>query len=130
MAVDNVSGDRVHRMAMTGTVPSPSNDPVQVLRTDFRRHLERFYAQLRLAPPYDSVEKALQQLSVSLSALSHAEQTRIAENPSLRWQRFAEAFAASGLSRKHRGIIAGLARNRAALDLPEEYDHFLRMFGS
>jgi hypothetical protein len=38
------------------------------------------------------------------------------------------AFEASGLVKKHRGIIAGLARNRSALELPAEYDHFLNLF--
>jgi hypothetical protein len=38
------------------------------------------------------------------------------------------AFHTSGLAKKHRGIIAGLARNRSALDLPAEYDHFLNLF--
>ena len=105
-----------------------ANDPIATLREEFRGHLQRFYANLKLAPPYDSVEKALQQLTASLKALPQTEQTRLVADPTLRWQRFAQAFAASGLSKKHRGIIAGLARNRSALDLPEEYDHFLRLF--
>ena len=104
------------------------NDPIATLREEFRGHLQRFYAQLKLAPPYDSVEKALQQLTASLKTLPHAEQARLVADPVLRWQQFAQAFAVSGLSKKHRGIIAGLARNRSALDLPEEYDHFLRLF--
>ena len=108
---------------------SLSDDPLQALRAEFRGHLERFYAQLKLAPPYDSVEKALQQLTASLKAFPQAEQARIAADPVLRWQRFTEAFAASGLSKKHRGIIAGLAGNRAAIDLPAEYEQFLRLFG-
>jgi len=106
------------------------NDPIAVLREEFRGRLERFYAQLKLAPPYDSVEKALQQLTATLKALPQAEQARIAADPGLRWQQFADAFAASGLSKKHRGIIAGLASKRAAIDLPAEYDHFLRLFGA
>jgi hypothetical protein len=104
------------------------NGPIAALREEFRGHLGRFYAQLKLAPPYDSVEKALQQLTVSLKALSEAELARIAADPDLRWRQFARAFEASGLNRKHRGIIAGLARSRPALDLPEEYDHFLGFF--
>jgi len=31
-------------------------------------------------------------------------------------------------ARKHRGIIAGLARNRANLNLPAEYEQFLRLY--
>ena len=34
------------------------------------------------------------------------------------------------VARAGRGIIAGLARNRAALDLPPEYDRFLDLFTS
>lgn len=115
---------------MATHAPAASDDPIQALRAEFRRHLERFYARLKLAPPYDSVEKAVQHLVVSLKALSRPEQERIAGDPTLRWKQFAESVAASGLNKKHRGIIAGLARNRAALDLPEEYDHFLRLFTS
>ena len=48
----------------------------------------------------------------------------------MRWEEFRRAFEASGLAKKHRGIIAGLARNRASLDLPEEYDRFLTLFTS
>jgi hypothetical protein len=104
------------------------NGHITALRAEFRGHLERFYAQLKLAPPYDSVEKALQQLTASLKALSESEQVRIAADPEQRWHQFTEAFAASGLSKKHRGIIAGLARDRTAIDLPAEYDSFLRLF--
>ena len=45
-----------------------------------------------------------------------------------RWQQFRQAFASSGLSKKHRGIIAGLARNRSSLNLPAEYDQFLNLY--
>ena len=39
-----------------------------------------------------------------------------------------QAFETSGLSKKHRGIIASLARNRSRLNLPAEYDEFLSLY--
>lgn len=112
---------------MTPPHPPPSHS-IEWLREEFRRHLEIFYAQLKLAPPYESVEKAIRTLTTTLHTLPKEEQARIASDPALQWEQFRQAFAASGLVKKHRGIIAGLARNRAALDLPLEYDHFLSLF--
>jgi hypothetical protein len=109
--------------------PAPS-DPIQSLREEFRAHLERFYAQLKLAPPYESVEKAIRALTTSVHALPKTDQTRLASDDRLRWEQFRMAFESSGLQKKHRGIIAGLARNRSSLDLPHEYDHFLNLFTS
>lgn len=103
-------------------------DPIRALQEEFRHHLQIFYAQLKLAPPYESVEKAIRSLTTSIRALAPAEQARLAADSTLRWQQFRQAFEASGLSRKHRGIIAGLARNRAGLNLPQEYDQFLSLF--
>jgi hypothetical protein len=114
---------------MPDTTPPPS-DPIQHLREEFRAHLETFYAQLKLAPPYESVEKAIRSLTTSLHTLPKPEQARIAADVALRWEQFRQAFESSGLSRKHRNIIAGLARNRAALNLPAEYDRFLSLFTS
>jgi hypothetical protein len=108
----------------------PSSDPVQELREEFRSHLETFYSRLKLAPPYESVEKALRTLTTSVHALPKPEQSLIVADPALRWKYFLQAFEASGLSKKHRGIIAGLARNRSSLNLPAEYDRFLRLFTS
>jgi hypothetical protein len=106
----------------------PSSEPLQTLREEFRRHLEIFYAQLKLAPPYESVEKAIRTLTTAVHALPKEEQARIASDPAMQWQQFRLAFETSGLVKKHRGIIAGLARNRSALDLPAEYDQFLSLF--
>lgn len=114
-------------------MPEPtlsSHDPLQRLREEFRAHLEMFYARLKLAPPYESVEKAIRTLTTAVHALPKDEQARIAADPALQWQQFRQAFEASGLVKKHRGIIAGLARNRAALDLPSEFDHFLGLFSA
>ena len=109
---------------------APSSDVIQGLREEFRSHLETFYAQLKLAPPYESVEKAIRALTTSVHALPKPEQARIAADPALRWEQFRQAFEASGLSKKHRGIIAGLARHRSNLDLPTVYDQFLSLFTS
>ena len=103
-------------------------DVTVVLREEFRAHLEMFYAQLKLAPPYESVEKAIRALITSVHALPKAEQARIVGNSALKWDQFQQAFENSGLSKKHRGIITGLAKNRTGLDLPPEYDRFLSLF--
>jgi hypothetical protein len=103
-------------------------DRLAALKAEFRHHLETFYAGLQLAPPYESVEKAIRTLTTMIHGLPIEEQTRVLADPGLRWQQFRRAFDASGLAKKHRGIIAGLARNRSALNLPAEYDHFLNLF--
>ena len=92
--------------------------------------METFYAQLKLAPPYESVEKALRSFVTSVRALPPSEQARLATDAVFLWQQFQSAFDASGLQKKHRGIIAGLARNRSGLTLPAEYDQFLNLFTS
>jgi hypothetical protein len=103
-------------------------DQFHILQDEFRAHLETFYARLKLAPPYESVEKAIRALTTAVHALPKAEQTRMMSDPVARWEQFRLAFHASGLAKKHRGIIAGLARNRSTVDLPAEYDHFLDLF--
>ncbi|HJT22248.1 MAG TPA: hypothetical protein VJ746_17385 [Nitrospira sp.] len=108
----------------------PSSDTLPRLRDEFRSHLEIFYAQLKLAPPYESVEKAVRTLTTALHALPPDEQARIAADPALKWDQFRQAFQSSGLSKKHRGIIVGLVRDRARVALPPEYDRFLSLFTS
>jgi hypothetical protein len=110
------------------TEPIPPTDQTQALREEFRHHLERFYAQLKLAPPYESVEKAIRSLITSIHSLPPAERARLATDATARWRHFCQAFESSGLSKKHRGIIVGLARNRSSLDLPAEYDKFLNLY--
>jgi hypothetical protein len=102
-------------------------DPVGTLTEDFRRHLEVFYALLKLAPPYESVERALKHFSQSLKAMSLEHRHRIAEDQSLRWDQYRLSFLESGLSKKHRGIIAGLARSGQS-HLPDEYRPWLELF--
>ena len=106
----------------------PTTDQDLALREEFRHHLELFYAQLKLAPPYESVEKAIRSLTTSIHALPPSERARLATDTTARWQHFRQAFESSGLSKKHRGIIAGLARNRSGLNLPDEYDQFLNLY--
>lgn len=101
---------------------------IDSLKDEFRRHLETFYAQLKLAPPYESVEKAIRSLVTAVHALPASDQSKLATNEDLRWEQFRQAFGASGLHKKHRGIIAGLARDRSSLALPPEYDRFLSFF--
>ena len=112
---------------MSGPAPPPT-DHTQALRDEFRHHLETFYAQLKLAPPYESVEKALRSLTTSVHALPPSERARLTTDATARWRYFCQAFQSSGLSKKHRGIIAGLARNRSSLNLPAEYDQFLSLY--
>ncbi len=108
--------------------PPPVSDSTQMLKEEFRRHLEMFYARLNLAPPYESVEKAIRTFTTIVHALSLHEQARIVADPSLQWEHFRAAFETSGLAKKHRGIIIGLVHNRAAVNLPVEYDQFLNFF--
>lgn len=103
-------------------------DAVKVLRDDFRNRLKVFYARLKLAPPYHSVEKAIVHLTTALNALTPEERQRVATDPSRQWALYRQAFVESGLNQKHRGIIAGLARAQQATDLPDGYEHFLNAF--
>jgi hypothetical protein len=103
-------------------------DAVEDLCREFRHHVEGFYASLRLAPPYHSIEKAVIHLNHRLKTLEPAERAHIAKTLPLRWAEFTRAFAESGLNQKHRGIIAGLAASPLTTTLPEEYKRFLATF--
>lgn len=107
-----------------------ASDPIQTLREEFRHHLEIFYARLKLAPPYHSVEKAIVQLTAALKALPPEEQARLVSDQAGRWTVYRKAFAESGLNQKHRGIIAGLVKSGQTGDLPKEYEHFFQLFTS
>jgi hypothetical protein len=106
------------------------DNPSKALREDFRRHLEIFFARLKLAPPYDSVEKAIKTLGAILTAMPTEEQARVISNAELAWTYYRRAFIDSGLYLKHRGIIAGLIRTGQAADLPPEYAAFLESYVS
>ena len=118
----------MHRTMTRPTTAQP--DLIQALREEFRSHLETFYSHLKLAPPYESVEKAIRALTTAVHGLSYAQQVSLAQDPELKWTHFRQAFETSGLAKKHRGIIAGLAHNKDSLDLPAQYDHFLTLFTS
>jgi len=103
-------------------------DEIRLLQQEFRRHLECFYAGLKLAPPYESVERAITQFAATLKAMAPDERKRIGIDPDLRWTQYRTAFVEAGLHRKHRGIIAGFARSRQGLGLPAEYHRLLDTF--
>jgi hypothetical protein len=103
-------------------------DPVQALRDDFRRHLELFYAGLKLAPPYHSVEKAVVALTGNLKAMALDDVARVAEDPGRRWTEYRKAFVESGLHRKHHGIVVGLIRSKQTTGLPPEYSAWLEVY--
>jgi len=119
---------RIILVAAMSKPTAPTTDPTLMLGEEFRLHLETFYAQLKLAPPYESVEKAIRSLTTSVHALPPSERARLTTDTTARWQYYRRAFESSGLSKKHRGIIAGLARNRSSLKLPVEYDQFLSLY--
>lgn len=110
------------------TKVSGSTDPIKRLGEDFRRHLEIFYARLKLAPPYDSVEKAIKSLTMTVASMSVEERARILGDPTLTWIQFRLAFVDSGLALKHRGIILGLIRSHQTIELPAEYTAFLEAY--
>ncbi len=110
--------------------PAPQSDPAQPWRDEFRQQLDVFYARLKLAPPYHSVEKAIAQMTTLFRAMAQDEQTRLAGDPAGRRALYRQAFAESGLNQKHRGIIAGLAKSGRAGELPEDCRHFLELFTS
>jgi hypothetical protein len=58
------------------------------LREEFRSHLETFYSRLKLAPPYESVEKAIRSLTTALHGLPEAERARLSQESGLKWEQF------------------------------------------
>ena len=104
------------------------DDVIKELRQDFRGALEFFYAHLQLASPYDSVEKAVGALVLHLNGIPTNDCQALAADPSRRWALYRGAFVASGLHRKHRGIIAGLIRSGRTASLPREYQAFLETY--
>jgi len=114
----------------TGTRDEP-NDAVAALRDEFRQHLELFYSQLKLAPPYHSLEKAVALLGSKVKAMGSVEQARLLADPALRWEQFSQVFVESGLNRKHRGIIARMCvTSPRPSTLSQEYESFLKSFSS
>jgi hypothetical protein len=116
--------------AVPMTKSSGATDPIKTLTEEFRRHLEIFYARLKLAPPYDSVEKAIKSLTMAVARMSAEERMRLMADPILTWGQYKQAFVDSGLSLKHRGIILGLIRSNQTAELPVEYTAFLEAYTS
>lgn len=115
---------------MTQEGSSRPGDIIRHLRDDYRRHLEIFYAALKLAPPYHSIEQALLHLSGMLQAMSPEEREQVLLDETRQWTFYREAFTAGGLHKKHRGIIQGMKRAGQTTDLPRRYDEFLNTFDS
>jgi hypothetical protein len=107
-----------------------SGDCIQALRDDFRHHLKGFYAHLKLAPPYDSIEKAVAHLAALLKPLPFEEREHIRADSKKQWALFSQAFVESGLHQKHRGIIVGLIKSQQTAGLQDDYHHFLDAFRS
>ena len=103
-------------------------DSHQALLSEFRENLEAFYAELKLAPPYDSVEKTIQCLSDLLKTKTAEEQEQVLGDDVLKWQLHVQAFIDSGLHKKHSGIITGLARTDAFDRFPESLRYLLEPF--
>jgi hypothetical protein len=105
-----------------------SADPIQSIRQEFRNQLEAFYTHLNLAPPYHSIEKAIQHLSNTLRTKPEAFQQTLLHDPQEKWALFEQIFEASGLSQKHRGIITQLAQTPSFASAGEESLRFLIIF--
>jgi hypothetical protein len=104
------------------------SDTIRTLCEDFRRQLETFYAALKLAPPYHSVERAVLTLTNGLKAMGQEERARLLLDQTLLWAEYRKAFIESGLSQKHRGIISRLAQANRITSLPPEHEHFLSTY--
>ena len=105
------------------------SDPIYRLRQEFRGHLEEFYTHLNLAPPYHSIEKAVQHFSNTLRTRPEEFSRGLLQDASKKWNLFQEIFLASGLQKKHRGIIQQLAHSHhAALADAPESRRFLQNF--
>lgn len=102
----------------------------QNLLSEFRENLEAFYAELKLAPPYDSVEKTIRCLDNMFKAKTAEEQAQVLSNNALKRQLHVQTFVDSGLHKKHRGIITGLVRTDAFDQFPESLRYLLEPFRS
>ena len=110
------------------TVMSRHDD--QAFLSEFRENLETFYAELKLAPPYDSVEKTIRCLDNLFKAKTAEEQAQALSDNDLKRQLHVQALVDSGLHKKHRGIITGLARTDAFKQFPESLRYLLEPFRS
>lgn len=95
---------------------------------EFRGHLEAFYASLKLAPPYNSIEKALTALASAYHSNTSEEKEHVNFDETIRQRLYQDAFVESGLYKKHRGIIAGLLRGPNSYVPAKEYQYLLQPF--
>jgi hypothetical protein len=105
-----------------------STDSIHTLRQDYREHLQTFYATLNLAPPYHSIERAVQHLANTLMTKPATFLQVLLEDPQQKWSLYEKIFEASGLARKHRGIIKQLAQAHTFTSSDKESLLFLRVF--
>ena len=108
----------------------PASDPIEWVKADFRHHLEMFYSALKLAPPYHSVEKAINFLFKTVYGMTPSDRQRVVDDAATRWMLYEDAFQQSGLALKHRGIIQGLVRSQHSGHLASEYQAFLKAFST
>ncbi len=101
---------------------------VQLHLNEFRGHLEAFYASLRLAPPYHSIEKALTTFASGYKFKTQQEQDQVNFDETLKQHLYHEAFVESGLHKKHRGIIAGLLKGPTPPTIAKECRYLLQPF--
>ena len=114
----------VFRGALMSVNQTP--DPLAQLQQEYRKELESFYAWLKLAPPYHSVEKAIQCLGQIVKKQSEIQKQEIIETSLLKWSLFQKAFIESGLVNKHRGIIAGLVVHQDLTVIPKSHQYFIQ----
>jgi hypothetical protein len=107
---------------------NPKRGQLAQLQQEYRKELENFYAWLQLTPPYHSVEKAIQCLGQTVEQQSEKRQQEIFETYPLKWSFFQKAFIESGLAKKHRGIISGLAAHQDLTVIPESHQYFMKAF--
>lgn len=105
-----------------------SPDECQPLLNEFRQNLVAFYAALHLAPPYHSVEQAIQCLASLFKAQTAEQQAQLLTNEASRWNLYLQAFTDSGLHNKHRGIIARHARDDDFHQIPDTLRYLLEPF--
>lgn len=112
-------------------LPVTSHSPqcelfIQNIREEFRSHLENLFSLLHLAPPYHSIEKAIQLLANTLRTKPHDFQHTLAQDMNFKWDFFREIYVASGLNRKHRGIIAHFMKTCSSTAMPDATFQFLK----
>lgn len=107
---------------------SNSEDPSEIIRKEFRTSLEHFYSKLNLAPPYHSIEKAVQHLSNTLRTQPQDLRKQLLQDPQKKFILFQKIFSRSGLSKKHQGIIQHLAQSLPSNHLPQDSQIYLEYF--